>query len=83
MIEFRKGTFMDINELVRMRLAYIADDRGEIEKNILKQIKDSLPECFEKHLNKDLFAYIACDNSNNGIKIYPDAVRTITRRLSR
>ena len=63
MIEFRKGTFMDINELVRMRLAYIADDRGEIDKNVMKQIQDSLPECFEKHLNKDLFAYITCDNN--------------------
>ncbi len=63
MIEIRKGTLEDIKELVRVRMAYLEADYGEIEENIMNQIQSSLPECFEKHLNKDLFAYIACDNS--------------------
>lgn len=63
MIDIRKGTTDDIDELVRMRMAYIEADFGELESGEYTQIHNSLPDYFRRHLNKNLFAYIACDNN--------------------
>jgi len=60
-MEFRKADIIDRDALVEMRMLYLADDIGSIAPNIEKQIKEQLPDYFERHLNRDLFVYIAED----------------------
>lgn len=61
MVEIRKGTIEDIDELVAMRMSYLNADYGQLEESEKNRIKDSLPSYFEKHINQDLFAYVAQD----------------------
>ena len=62
-MEFRKADIIDRDALVEMRMLYLADDIGSIAPNIEKQIKEQLPDYFERHLNRDLFVYIAEDGA--------------------
>ncbi len=54
-----KALDKDIEELVRLRLAYLQEDLGEISEPDLQSLKEALPQYFRKHLNQDLFVYIA------------------------
>ncbi len=49
----------DIEELVELRLAYLKEDLGEISEVDLQRLKEALPQYFRKHLNQDLFVYVA------------------------
>ena len=53
-----KAVTADIEDLVRLRLAFLAEDNGTLDDNMINSIKQSLPDYFIKHLNKDLFAYV-------------------------
>lgn len=52
----------DIEQLVKMRLGYIECDQGSISDSNKSKMQNLLPLYFEKHLNKDLIAFIAKDN---------------------
>ena len=54
-----KASDKDIEELVGLRLAYLQEDLGEISETDLQSLKKALPPYFRKHLNRDLFVYIA------------------------
>lgn len=54
-----KASDKDIEELVGLRLAYLQEDLGEISASDLQSLKGALPQYFRKHLNRDLFVYIA------------------------
>lgn len=58
-MELRKADIIDRDKLVELRMLYLADDTGNIAPNTEKQIREQLPAYFERHLNRDLFVYIA------------------------
>ena len=49
----------DIEELVRLRLAYIAEDFGSVNENERRAIEEQLPVYFERRLGKELIAFVA------------------------
>lgn len=59
---FEQAINSDITELTYLRTAYLQEDFEKIDEKDLQSIKRNLPAYFEKHLNKDLFAYIARDS---------------------
>lgn len=58
---FDKATIEDIGVLTDLRIAYLNEDLGVISNENLKLMQVSLPSYYEKHLNKDLMAYVARD----------------------
>ena len=70
MLEIRKATTGDIEELVRMRIAYLKADYGEIKEETKEQVEAMLPNYFCGHLNQDLFAYIACNGEHIAATVF-------------
>lgn len=58
---FDKATIKDIDVLTDLRIAYLNEDSGVISNENLELMQASLPSYYEKHLNKDLMAYVARD----------------------
>ena len=58
-IEIRAAAEADIPALVRLRLAYFAEEFGQIEAETEKKIIASLPRYFAAHLGKDCFCWVA------------------------
>lgn len=56
---FEKATADDIAELVSLRIAYLEEDSGNLDKDILLSIASDLHDYFAKHLNNDIFVYVA------------------------
>ena len=61
-MNFQRADTEDIPQLVDMRVAYIKFDQGEVTESDLAAMQTKLPEYFQKHLNKDLIAFVAKDN---------------------
>lgn len=57
---FCKAQNEHTNQLVQLRLDYLAEDHGSLSPQESEQIASKLPEYFKKHLNNDLFVYICC-----------------------
>ena len=53
-----KAGLEDIDTLVELRLDYLVEDNGSIDKNDAEIIREALPDYYRTHLNKDLFAYV-------------------------
>lgn len=49
----------DIDELVRLRIAYILEDFGPISEDEKKNMEERLPEYFERRLGKEIVAFVA------------------------
>lgn len=62
-MNFMIADHVDIQELTRMRIAYIRDEQGSISEQDEQIMLKQLPEYFEKHLGKDLFAFAAKENN--------------------
>lgn len=60
---FEKANQNDINDLVKLRIAYLLEDYGEIASDKLSLISYNLPAYFHSHLNKDLFVFVCRDES--------------------
>lgn len=58
---FEKATIEDIGVLTDLRIAYLNEDLGVISDEYLELMQATLPSYHEKHLNKDLMAYVARD----------------------
>ncbi|MDY5812405.1 MAG: GNAT family N-acetyltransferase [Treponema sp.] len=58
-IEYTEAAKEDIEELVRMRLAYIQDDFKNVSAEDMENMKNRLPDYFNRTLGKSLVAYIA------------------------
>lgn len=54
--------YQDAEELTCMRLAYLKEDYGTLQKKDEETIRELLPGYFRKHLNQDLFGYVVRDN---------------------
>lgn len=49
----------DISELIRLRLAYIADDFGSINESERQAMEEQLPDYFERKLGRELITFVA------------------------
>lgn len=58
-IKLKKAEKENINDLVRMRIAYLTEDYGSLTAEQEAALSEVLPRYFEEHLNKDLIAYLA------------------------
>ena len=58
-ITYRLANESDIKELVRLRLAYLHADFGELDPDDVQMIEQQLPEYLETHLTHDLHAQTA------------------------
>ena len=56
---FDTATKKDIAELVRLRIAYMIDDFGSISDYERDCMEKQLPSYFERHLGKELIAFVA------------------------
>jgi len=59
MIEVRIADLNDVSELVRLRLAYFAEEFGELPQEKLDAIRRQLPQYFQEHLNRDCYCFAA------------------------
>lgn len=60
-IILNEATKEDINELVRMRIAYMKDDFGSVSEHERKCMESQLPDYFERKLGTELVAFVAKD----------------------
>lgn len=54
-----KASEKEIDELVKLRLAYLQEDLGAISEQDMQCLQAALPQYFRNHLNRDLLVYIA------------------------
>ena len=60
-INFGTATREDIDELVRLRLAYIREDFGSLSAEDEADMREQLPDYFARKLGADLVAFVARD----------------------
>lgn len=58
-IEYDQANKADIKELVRLRIAYMLDDFGQISEYEKTSMEMQLPGYFERRLGKELIAFVA------------------------
>ena len=51
----------DVNELIRMRIAYMMDDYGSVTDQERKGMETHLPDYFSRKLGTELIAFVAKD----------------------
>lgn len=56
---FDVATKEDISELVELRIAYMLDDFGQINKKEKANMEERLPDYFERKLGSELVAFVA------------------------
>lgn len=59
----RKAGINDIEELIKIRIAYLKEDYGNISSEQIEQLKKQLPEYYINHSDRDMITYIAEENS--------------------
>lgn len=62
-MDYSKAKIEHIDQLVQLRLDYLAEDHGSLCPQESEQIASRLPDYYQKHLNNDLFVYICCDGN--------------------
>ena len=63
-MDFIKADNLLCSQLVEMRILYLTEDHGELSQDETQRIRASLPQYYDKHLNKDLFVFAAMDNND-------------------
>lgn len=58
-IKLKRAEKENINDLVRMRIAYLTEDYGFLTPEQETELKEVLPKYYEEHLNRDLIVYLA------------------------
>ena len=59
----RKATNIDLYELIKIRIAYLKEDYGNISPQQIIGLRKQLPEYYINHIEKDMIAYIAEENN--------------------
>lgn len=54
-----RANAVDTDELVELRIAYLAEDNGALDEGDEAAIRAGLPAYYEAHLGHDLYAYVA------------------------
>lgn len=60
-IVFEEATKEDISELVRLRIAYMIDDFGQVSDHEKACMEKQLPDYFNRKLGDELVAFVARD----------------------
>ncbi len=60
-IKYVEATKEDINELIRLRLAYMKDDFGSVTDRERTAMETQLPDYFDRKLGTELIAFVAKD----------------------
>lgn len=60
-IVFDTANRHDIDELVRLRIAYMVDDFGSVSEEEKSAMEKQLPDYFERKLGTELIAFVARD----------------------
>lgn len=60
-ITFEEATYADIDELVRLRIAYMKDDFGSVSEYEKECMEKQLPDYFNRKLGDELIAFVAKD----------------------
>ncbi len=55
---FEKADINDLTSLVELRIAYLSEDYKDMSEFQITQISGRLPDYYNSHLNRDLFAYV-------------------------
>ena len=63
-MKYFKADISRVDELVKMRIAYMLDDYDSISEEKIEGMKEQLPGYFEEHLGKDLIAFVAEEEGN-------------------
>lgn len=58
-IKYGEATKEDIDELIRMRIAYMMDDFGSVTDQERKGMETQLPDYFSRKLGTELIAFVA------------------------
>ena len=62
--EYGRARLADTSELVRLREGYLTADLGELRPDQCASIERELPPYLERHLDRDLFAFVARDDQD-------------------
>lgn len=62
-ITFEQANLSDIDELIRLRIAYMIDDFGTISDSECEGMKKQLPDYFARKLGTELIAFVAKENN--------------------
>lgn len=60
-IKYDVATKDDINELIRLRIAYMMDDFGSVSEDERIALEKQLPDYFSRKLGSELIAFVARD----------------------
>lgn len=60
-VAYDEATRADIDELVRLRIAYMMDDFGAVSETERKCMEKQLPDYFERKLGTELIAFVVRD----------------------
>ena len=60
-IKYDIATKDDIDELIRLRIAYMVDDFGSVSEEERAGMEKQLPDYFERKLGSELIAFVARD----------------------
>jgi len=63
-MEFGIATKDDIDELIRLRIAYMKDDFGSVSASEKEGMEKQLPGYFSRKLGTELIAFVARDNGH-------------------
>ena len=61
-MKFDIATKDDIDELIRLRIAYMIDDFGSVSEDEKEGMENQLPDYFARKLGTELIAFVARDN---------------------
>jgi len=62
-ITFEQANLSDIDELIRLRIAYMIDDFGTVSDSECEGMKKQLPDYFARKLGTELIAFVAKENN--------------------
>lgn len=56
---YNKASIEDIQQLTELRIAYLTEDNGGLDRKDLETIRQNLPDYFMRNLNQTIFGYVA------------------------
>lgn len=56
---YNKASMEDIKQLTELRIAYLTEDNGKLDRKDLEMMQQNLPDYFMRNLNKTIFGYVA------------------------
>lgn len=62
-IVFEQAKVSDIDELIRLRIAYMVDDFGSVSDKEREGMEKQLPDYFARKLGTELIAFVAKENN--------------------